>query len=95
MRRFLLLTIFVVITSLPADALAQSTIFGELAPQKKLRVAFNANTPIWLIRASDGAPTSGVGFELGKFVAGKIGAVLELDAYPGSSAFIDSFGKGE
>jgi polar amino acid transport system substrate-binding protein len=95
MRRTLLLAIVLIATSIPGAALAQSAISTEIAPQGKLRVSLNAATAVLLTRTSDGTITGGVGLELGRFMAGKFGAVLELVAYPNSNTYVETFGKGE
>lgn len=95
MRRTLLLAIVLIATSIPGTALAQPAISTEIAPQGKLRVSLNAATAVLLTRTSDGTITGGVGLELGKFMAGKFGAVLELVAYPNSNTYTETFGKGE
>ena len=95
MRRTLLLAIVLIATSIPGAALAQPAISTEIAPQGKLRVSLNAATAVLLTRTSDGTITGGVGVELGRFMAGKFGAVLELVAYPNSNTYVETFGKGE
>ncbi len=95
MRRTLLLAIVLIATSIPGAALAQPAISTEIAPQGKLRVSLNAATAVLLTRTSDGTITGGVGVELGRFIAGKFGAVLELVAYPNSNTYVETFGKGE
>jgi polar amino acid transport system substrate-binding protein len=95
MRRTLSLTIVLIAISIPGVALAQSAITSEIAPQRKLRVAMNASTVVLVMRTPDGKVAGGVGVELGKFMAGKLGAVLELVVYPGSRAYSQSFGKGD
>lgn len=95
MRRTLLLAIVLIATSIPGAALAQPAINSEIAPMGKLRVSLNAATAVLLTRTPDGTMTGGVGLELGKFMAGKFGAVLELVAYPNSNTYIETFGKGE
>jgi polar amino acid transport system substrate-binding protein len=55
----------------------------------------NASTVVLVMRTPDGKITGGVGVELGKFMAGKFGAVLELVVYPGANVYMQSFGKGE
>ena len=44
MRRILLLVVLLIATSIPGVAFPQPAINFEIAPQKKLRVAMNANT---------------------------------------------------
>ena len=94
MRRILLLVVLLIATSIPGVAFPEPAINFEIAPQKKLRVAMNANTPVLLTRTKDQIITGGVGLELGKFIARKLGVVLELHAHTGSASFIQSFGKG-
>jgi polar amino acid transport system substrate-binding protein len=95
MRRILLLAILLTTASIPGSSLGQSAISSEIAPQGKLRVAMNANTVVLMKRTPDGTITGGVGVEVGKFMAKKLGAVLELVAYPDSNTYTQSFGKGE
>jgi hypothetical protein len=85
MRRILLLAMLLIATSIPGRSFGQPAINSEIAPQGKLRVAMNANTVVLMKRTSDGKITGGVGVELGKFMAGKLGAVFELVAYPDSN----------
>lgn len=95
MRQILLLGILLIATAVPGSSLGQSAINSEIAPGGKLRVAMNANTVVLMKRTPDGQITGGVGLELGKFMAGKLGAVLEVVAYPDSNTYGQSFGKGE
>jgi polar amino acid transport system substrate-binding protein len=95
MRRILLLGILLIATSIPEGALGQTAISSEIAPQGKLRVAMNSATAVLLKRTPDGKIVGGVGLELGKFMAGKLGAVFELVAYPDSNTYGQTFGKGE
>ena len=95
MRRILLLAIVLIAISIPGGVSAQPAISSEIAPLGKLRVAMNASTVVLVMRTPDGKVAGGVGVELGKFMAGKLGAVLELVVYPGSSAYSQSFGKGD
>jgi polar amino acid transport system substrate-binding protein len=55
----------------------------------------NAGTPVLLMRTPDGKITGGVGLEVGKFIAEKLGVPFELVPYPDSSRYTQSFGKGE
>jgi len=55
----------------------------------------NAGTPVLLMRTGDGKITGGVGLEVGKFIAEKLGIPFELVSYPSSSSYTQSFGKGE
>jgi polar amino acid transport system substrate-binding protein len=95
MQRILLLAIFLITTSIPQGVFGQSVIDSEIAPQGKLRLAMNAATAVLLTRTPDGKITGGVGLELGKFIAKKLGTVLELAPYPDSNTYTQSFGKGE
>jgi hypothetical protein len=95
MRRILLLATLLMATSIPGSSSGQPAINSEIAPAGKLRVAMNAATPIQLMRTPDGKIIGGVGVELGKFMAKKLGVVLELAPYPDSNNYGQSFGKGE
>jgi polar amino acid transport system substrate-binding protein len=95
MRRILLLGILLLTSSIPGGALGQPAITSEIAPTGKLRVAMNAGTPVMLMRTPDGKITGGVGLEMGKFIAQKLGLPFELVPYPNSDAYIQSFGKRE
>jgi len=95
MNRALLLFVLLILSALPTDSGAQSAITSEIAPTGKLRVAMNAGTPVLLMRTPDGNITGGVGVELGKFMADKLGIPFELVAYPNSEKYTQSFGKGE
>jgi polar amino acid transport system substrate-binding protein len=55
----------------------------------------NSATPVLLMRTSEGKATGGVALEVGKFIAEKLGIPFELVAYPNSTAYTQSFGKGE
>jgi polar amino acid transport system substrate-binding protein len=95
MQPILLLGTLLIAISIPGSSLGQSAVNSEIAPSGKLRVAMNANTVVLLKRTPDGKITGGVGVELGKFMAKKLGAVLELVPYPDSNTYTQSFGKGE
>ncbi|HEY7321664.1 MAG TPA: transporter substrate-binding domain-containing protein [Candidatus Binatia bacterium] len=95
MRQILLLGMLMIATSMTGSSFGQSTINSEIAPGGKLRVAINSATAVLLKRTPDGQITGGVGLELGKFMAGKLGAVFELVAYPDSNTYTQTFGKGE
>jgi ABC-type phosphate/phosphonate transport system substrate-binding protein len=95
MRRILLTAILVIATSMPGSSWAQSAISSEIAPTGKLRVAMNAQTAVLLRRTADGKIIDGVGLEVGKFIADRLGVPFELVAYSNSDAYIQSFGKGE
>jgi polar amino acid transport system substrate-binding protein len=95
MRRILLLAMLLIATSIPGRSFGQSAINSEIAPQGKLRVAMNAGTVVLLTRTPDGKITGGVGLEVAKFIAKKLGTVLELAPYPDSNSYTQSFGRGE
>ena len=81
MRRILSLTILLIAAAIPEGVLGQASISSEIAPQGKSRIALNAATAVLLKRTPDGNTTGGVGLEVGKFIAKKLGTVLELVAY--------------
>jgi polar amino acid transport system substrate-binding protein len=95
MRQILLAAIILIVTLITRGALAQPAISSEIAPTGKLRVAMNSGTPVLLMRTSEGNVIGGVAFEVGKFIAEKLGVPFELVAYPNSTAYTQSFGKGE
>jgi polar amino acid transport system substrate-binding protein len=95
MRRILLLAIVLIAISIPGGVSAQPAISSELAPLGKLRVAVNSETSVLLTRTSDGKITGGVAFEVGKFIAEKLGVSFEMVAYAGAVAYAQSFGKGD
>ena len=93
--RWILLTVTLLIaTSIPGGALGQPAISSEIAPLGKLRVAVNSRTPVLLTRTSDGKITGGVAFEVGKFIAEKLGVSFEVVAYANSKEHTQSFGTG-
>src|SRR5687767_4666909 len=95
MRRVLLLTILLMPTATLGLSFAQPSTNSEIAQAGKLRVGMNAATAVLLTRTPEQGITGGVGFELGKFIARKVGAVLELATYPASDSFSQSYGKNE
>jgi polar amino acid transport system substrate-binding protein len=95
MRRMLMTVVFTIAVVMPRLVLAQSTINAELAPIGKLRVAMNAATPALLTRAADGKVIGGVAFEVGTFIAQKLGVPVELVPYTDSRAHAQSFDKSE
>lgn len=95
MKQILFSAIVVIATWIPNSAWAQSAVSSEIAPMGKLRVAMNANTAVLLQRSPDGKVTGGIAFEVGKFIAEKLGVPIELVAYPDSNTYTQSFGKGE
>jgi polar amino acid transport system substrate-binding protein len=95
MHRILLLGVTLIAMMIPRNTLGQPAITSEIAPTGKLRVGMNGGVPVLLTRTPDGNITGGVGLEVGKFIAEKLGVPFELVPYAGSDAFIQSFGKGE
>jgi polar amino acid transport system substrate-binding protein len=79
----------------PASSPAQPAISSEIAPTGKLRVAMNAQTPVLLRRTPDGKAIGGVGYDVGKYIAEKLGVFFELVPYPDSNTYTRSFGKEE
>lgn len=94
MRR-IVVGILLIATLIPKVTFAQPAISSEIAPLGKLRVAMNGGNPVLIKRASDGKIIGGVAFEVGKFIAEKIGVTLELTPYLDSGTFTQSYGKGE
>jgi ABC-type amino acid transport substrate-binding protein len=82
MRRILLLASFLSAISIPGDVSAQPAISSEIAPLGKLRVAMNAGNPVLIKRAPDGKIIGGVAFDVGKFIAEKLGVSFEVVPYP-------------
>src|ERR1700740_1710703 len=95
MRRTLLSVVILLATLKTQRAFTQQLVTSEIAPTGKLRVATNAATPVQLIRTPDGKIIGGVAFEVGKFIADKLGVSLEMVPYQGSLSFGQSFGKRE
>ncbi len=78
----------------PVGAMAQSAIDAELAPGGKLRFGLNGANSTVVTRNADGT-VGGVAPELGRFIAGKIGASFVPVLYATSAAYTDSMQKGE
>jgi polar amino acid transport system substrate-binding protein len=95
MRKLFLAAIVCIVIFTPWSTGAQPAMSFEIAPTGKLRVAMNSGTPVLLMRTADGKISGGVAFEVGKFIAEKLGVPFELVAYPNSTAYTQSFGKGE
>jgi polar amino acid transport system substrate-binding protein len=95
MREIFFIGILLLASSVPRSALGQPAVTSEITPTGKLRVAMNGGVPVLLTRGPDGDVTGGVGLEMAKFMAEKLGVPFELVAYTGSDAFIQSFGKAE
>ena len=95
MGRIFLIAILMTVIGIPQLSFAQPSLSSEIAPTGKLRVAMNGGNPVLLRRASDGKMVGGVAFEVGKFVADKLGITFELVAYANADTYTQSFGKGE
>src|SRR5215467_12232920 len=95
MRRILLLASLLIAISIPQGVSSQTAIISEIAPLGKLRVGMNAGNPVLIKRDPDGKVIGGVAFEVGKFIAEKLGVSFELVPYSNSDTFTQSFGKGE
>ena len=95
MGRIFLVAILMTVVGIPQLSFAQPSLSSEIAPTGKLRVAMNGGNPVLLRRASDGKMVGGVAFEVGKFVADKLGITFELVAYANADTYTQSFGKGE
>ena len=95
MRGILLSTFLLIATSIPGLALGQPAINSEIAPTGKLRVATNGGNTTLVTRTPDGKVIGGVGVNVGKFIAEKLGGSFELVSYANADAYTQSFGKGE
>jgi polar amino acid transport system substrate-binding protein len=95
MAGIFLFALFLTAAGVPQLSYAQSSLNAEIAPTGKLRVAMNSGNPVLLRRASDGKMVGGVAFEVGKFVADRLGITFELVAYSNADSYTQSFGKGE
>jgi polar amino acid transport system substrate-binding protein len=82
MRRLVLSIALLV--SFPGTAFPQTSPASEIAPDGKLRVGMIAITVL-----------GGVAEPVARFVAQKLGAVVEPVMYPNPDAYLESFGKGE
>jgi hypothetical protein len=82
-----LLAIIVTATLISGGAFGQSAITSEVAPSGKLRVTMNASTAVLLKRTPEGKITGGVGFEVGKFIAERLGVPFEILPYPDSNTY--------
>jgi len=95
MKGTFLFALLLTVTGLPQLSFAQTSLNSEIAPTGILRVAMNGGNPVLLRRASDGKMVGGVAFEVGRFVADKLGIGFELVAYANADTYTQSFGKGE
>ena len=66
-----------------------------LAPTGKLRVALYLGAPASIIRGATLDESKGVGFDLGKELARRIGVPFEPVVYPSPGAIIDGLKSGE
>jgi polar amino acid transport system substrate-binding protein len=78
----------------PTWAQPSSTTAAEIAPAGRLRVGFQVASPILAQRAADGS-VGGVVVDLGRLIAGRLGAAFEPVVYGDQAAYAGSFGKGE
>ena len=94
-RRISLFAFLLTVTTIPRLSFAQPSIYSEIAPTGKLRVAMSALIPALLTRTADGTVVGGVAVEVGKFIAEKLGVPFELVPYANQNLYMQSFGKGE
>jgi polar amino acid transport system substrate-binding protein len=98
MRQTLQVAVLAVATLATGEAFAQDAINdainAEIAPMGKLRYGFNASNAALSARAPDGS-VSGVSIDLGRFIAGRLGAVFEPVVYATTGDFTRSFDRGE
>jgi polar amino acid transport system substrate-binding protein len=66
-----------------------------LAPTGKLRVALYTGAPASIVQGATLDEPKGVGFDLGKELARRIGVPFEPVVYPSPGAIMDGFKKGE
>ena len=66
-----------------------------LAPTGKLRVALYTGAPASIVQGATLNESKGVGFDLGKELARRIGVPFEPVVYPSPGAIMDGFKKGE
>lgn len=85
-----LVTALLLLTTVAAHAEGEA----ELAPNGALRVALLLANPVLVTKMADGT-LSGVAVELGKNLAGKLGARLQEIRYATTETFAKSFGAGE
>jgi polar amino acid transport system substrate-binding protein len=94
MRQTLLSIALAVATLASDEVFAQGAIDAEIAPTGKLRYGLNATNAALSARAPDGG-VSGISIDLGKFIAGRLGAAFEPVVYATTGDFTRSFDKGE
>jgi polar amino acid transport system substrate-binding protein len=95
MKEILFSAIVLIATWIPNSAWAQSAISSEIAPTGKLRVAMNGGNPVLARRTADKKIVGGVGVDIGRFIAEKLGVPFELVPYANANGYTQSFGKGE
>lgn len=66
-----------------------------LAPTGKLRVGLFLENPLSVVRDSASGEMKGVGFDLGKELARRMGVALEPVVYPSSAALVGSVNSGQ
>jgi polar amino acid transport system substrate-binding protein len=94
MRQTLLSVALAVAALATGEVFAQGAIDAEIAPMGKLRYGLNASNAALSARAPDGS-VSGISIDLGKFIAGRLGAPFEPVVYATTGDFTRSFDKGE
>jgi polar amino acid transport system substrate-binding protein len=94
MRQSLLSVALAVASLASGDVCAQDAINAEIAPMGKLRYGLNTANAALSVRAPDGS-VSGISIDLGKFVAGRLGASFEPVVFATTGDFTRSFDKGE
>ncbi len=95
MRTILLPAIILLAVQISGRALAQPAIGSEIAPAGKLRVTTNGGNPVLVTRTPDGKIIGGVAFDVGKFIAAKLGVPFEPITSANAQAYTESLGKGE
>src|SRR2546423_1421642 len=73
---------------------AQEPITRQIAPTGKLRYGLNEANAALSARAADGG-FAGIGVDLGKFIAARLGLAFEPVIYPTTGDFTRSFDKSE
>jgi len=76
------------------DAAPNAEARQALAPTGKLRVALQLGSPHNVIRDSASGEMKGVGYDLGKALAGRIGVPFEPVMYPSVGALLDAGKSG-
>lgn len=94
MRQALLSVVLALATLTYDEVFAQGAIDAEIAPMGKLRYGLNTANAALSARAPDGS-VSGISIDLGKFIAGRLGASFEPVVYATTGDFTRSFDKDE